>query len=213
VSTTETTWENYVSAAALDRALRLAALARERGAVPVLHPEGFAQLKLPVNRVPEGTLKLHVWDPRLPRAADDDTVHDHVWDMESRVLVGRMVNETFSARPTADGDWEMWEVAGDDRPGMGGTTIATTGERVRMVPNLRQTVPAGSGYSMPRFVLHRSLAEGVTATLMQKGARIHGAEPRVAARVGQTPDRTVTGGFEPPSPSALWLVISEAIGL
>jgi len=142
-------------------------------------------------------------------------VHDHAWDLRSYVLVGRMVHTEFSWAPATardPGDWEMWEVAGGDRPGMGGTSIRPTGRLGRMVPVKTLYVDAGEWYSFPRFRFHLSRPEGVTATHMVKYNRAPNAEPHVAARVGQTPDRAATEPrYVGTQEDLLWRVIEEAL--
>lgn len=186
----------------------------------LLHPEGFVQVK----GLPSG--QLHVWHHDLPRYADADTLHDHVWDLQSYVLLGEQVNEVYAYRVNDGlGDWQLWGVVdldelcstqtgcvdavASDRPGLGGTAIAPLGVNVYVTLARRERIPAGDEYTFGRRLFHRSRAEHGTATLIHKVNRLEGQQPLVAARVGQSPDRS------PAAPEFdarfLWDAIAEVV--
>lgn len=64
------------------------------GEVPRLHPNGFIQLNL--NRA--GTCRLHIWSPNITPDMVQKTrhpIHDHIFDMESTILLGSMENWVY----------------------------------------------------------------------------------------------------------------------
>lgn len=184
-----------------------------------LHPEGFVQVK----GLPSG--QLHVWHESLPRYADEDTLHDHVWDLRSQVLVGTQVDEDYAFYVEPEADWQQWCVVdldalyktqtscvdsvATDRPGLGGTAIAPAGVYGYVARIRRIEVPAGESYLIPRRMFHRSLAVPGTATLTHKAARLEGEQPRVLAKRGHSPDRS------PESPEfgadLLWNAVEEVV--
>lgn len=189
----------------IDSLLVQVSAAYERGENPVLHPEGFVQLRLDSA----GDKKLHVWHPDLPRYADSDTIHDHVWGMTSTVLVGVQMNIEYSMRIAAGGDWQLWGVVdldqiepsaagcvgavSSDRPGLGGTVIAPLGVYAWVAAQPDHTIFVGEAYTMPSRTLHRSVAVEPTATYMRKYDRLVGQQPLVLARAGASPDRSPEG--------------------
>lgn len=174
-----------------------------RGEAPVLHPEGFVQLRLDEA----GDKKLHVWHPDLPRYADPNTIHDHVWGMTSTVLVGEQINLEFVMQIDRGGDWQVWGVVdladvaasatgcvdGVVREGLGGTVIAPLGVYARVTVRESRSIKLGEAYSMQSRVLHRSAAMRPTATYMRKYDRLAGQQPIVLAKRGENPDHSGEG--------------------
>lgn len=177
------------------------------GVEPVLHPEGFAQIALDP---PNGDWKVHVWDARLPRLADPDVLHDHIWDMTSTVLCGEQRNILFT-RPT----WrqltglnktlpgELYDLYrarpirhSASQPGAGGKVLEKM-YGIRLIEQPPVVVKAGETYSMKRFEFHRSEALPGTATLMHKTRRAKRRMPSVCAAPGQSPDNMTSPNRRP----------------
>jgi hypothetical protein len=164
----------------------------------ILHPNGFIQV--PLNA--DSTLKLHVF-PDIPLAddvADAYTIHDHVWDLESIVLMGELhhtVHEvelglTDPELPRAQ-VWKLWEATDHCRnaraaAAQGGSILKETD--VFGVTTMKGTrvLREGERYTFPRRQFHTTSNVGLTVTLMRKKTYPDAGEPRVLCRFGKTPD-------------------------
>jgi hypothetical protein len=73
------------------------------------HPLGFVFYDL--GRDGDDRFHLHIW-PEDERLAQDSRamVHDHIFALESRVLVGCLVNRVYEVKPDPDGRCSMYEV-------------------------------------------------------------------------------------------------------
>lgn len=178
-------------------------LLRSLGTAPRFHGNGFVQLPLPSGR------RLHVWHPMLPPIPGHNaTIHNHVWDMQSRVLLGHLLHvtyEMFSAvfhmgQATHD-IYEVGEQAPDTRSGR--CVCRVTGE---------YTMAAGSVCVFPEGQWHEShmaYPDTITATIMEKRAAREDARPLVACPVGETP----TDAFAPehqPLDLIMWRAVEAA---
>lgn len=156
------------------------------GAVPKLHPHGFIQLDL----AGDGSRRLHVWDDDVPRRADPNTVHDHVWDFTSIILRGTLFNNACDAVWDSHGDWVLWRASEVKHDGeRGGKVLLPTSSRA-FLRNWRQTklFPRGT-YFFPAFSFHDNMATGLTATLFQKGKSYPTMAPCILCKEGCDPDR------------------------
>jgi hypothetical protein len=158
---------------------------RSNGESPRFHPNGFIQLNL--NK--EGTKRLHVWSPNIALDKAQKTrhpIHDHIFDMESTIIVGAMQNlvyefveskrvkkyELFQARYNAPHD----------------STLYTTGKTGWLVRRHIDSVVAGQTYTLPAFKFHDSNPVGFTATLMTKKAIYKNKTCTVVVPYGLDPD-------------------------
>jgi hypothetical protein len=161
----------------------------ESGAVPRVHGNGFIQVDL--NN--EGTRRLHVWHENLPRQKVATPIHDHVFDMQSTVILGTLIHEEFTWRRHPDGDFLFYQARREE--GTQNTTLQPA------LPLSSGTVPVfikrtqrlvmlpGSTYFFPSGRLHLSDHVGLTATIMEKINSPSGyGSPRVLVPVGQEPD-------------------------
>lgn len=94
--------------------------------------QGFGMMRLCLDDAREW--RLHVWDSRY-RKACVDSIHNHPWDFQSRVLSGALVNRRYLVHPFG---WDDGE-GGPERPTHWQTEIlcgegaSTVGERVPVV--------------------------------------------------------------------------------
>ena len=169
---------------------------------PRFHGNGFTQLPLSATR------RLHVWHPHLPPIPGHNaTIHNHVWDMQSRVLLGTLVHRTwnvvrdYSGRCTHD-IYQLGEARPDRHSGV--CRLELTGE---------YQMAAGSVYVFGVNQWHESEAAGLTATLMEKRRSISAhpeARPLVACPHGEHP----VDAFAPehqPSEDDMWSAIDAAV--
>jgi hypothetical protein len=176
---------------------------RQRDHVPRFHGNGFAQLYLTPNK------RLHVWNPALPATREHNaTVHDHIWDMQSRVLHGKLTNIVYDMIWEASGNTTFHYVNQDAvRAGTGDFYEPSNGTYT-MWEEARQELPAGSQYSLLARRFHQSVATRAVS-LMTKGPDKMG-RPRIISPVGEVP----TNAFDPatqPSEEKLWAVIASAL--
>ena len=187
---------------------------RELGRRPRLHPNGFIQFDI----TPWGNIRLHVWpDTPIQAQQTHHPIHDHCFDMESRIILGQLRNINYSfiigaREPNIlhSGPYSLYEVT--HLPGAQDTTL----EEVDGVPGLLKiasdwTYGPGKRYSIRKGTLHESrAAEGIlTATIMEKTNADATYAARVAVPEGIKPDndfRRETGDEE-----ILWAFIKRAI--
>lgn len=148
---------------------------------PRMHPNGFIQLDLA-----EG-VRLHIWahDESLPRQATVNTVHDHIFEMKSHVLIGQMVNKTYRFEPYELGDHQIYRAS---YRAQADSVLEPTGIYGGLAVWHEQPVHAGQGYDFDAFEFHDTITHGFTATLMKKTRVFDGCVPRVICPRGQDPD-------------------------
>jgi hypothetical protein len=185
---------------------------RATGRVPRLHPAGFVQFDLeapdaqPQRGHSGGLRRLHVWDESI-QATGDATIHDHVFDMRSRVLTGCLLQHVLTLELEHGGEptHELYTAA-YGIPGAA-STLQPSGVLVRLAADDIERVPAGTHYVQPAFTFHRTEVEGLTATVMEK-ITVHDGDARVLMPLDgvMTEDRR-----EVTDPAPLWELIDEAL--
>lgn len=139
---------------------------RDAGTLIQHHPLGFLRLPLTnPNRLAEG-LYLHVWpEGGLAKQEPASPIHCHVFDLESRVLLGALINLEYQVRINSDGEFRLLEAVYEGQqsariPTHISANCYLTGERV---------YEAGQVYTLPKGTFHetRVLNEPVV-TLMSK---------------------------------------------
>jgi hypothetical protein len=168
---------------------------------PRVHPNGFIQLDLPDRH------RLHVW-PKQPIRAQKTrhTIHDHAFDMTSRVLRGSLVNLVY--REMLGDSFTVYKAS----HGMGEeTTLVTSGRKCGLWPEMSKSVAVGTSeeYSMEREVLHDSLPVGLTVTIMKKTMDYPRLTPRIMVPKGVEPDNEFQR--ERYLQADLWAIIDEAL--
>lgn len=68
--------------------------------------QGFGMLR--AYLAPDQVYRLHIWDTRQMAVEDVSTVHDHPWDLDSRIISGMLCNQRYERNPTGDGK-EAWK--------------------------------------------------------------------------------------------------------
>lgn len=172
------------------------------GRPPRFHGNGFTQLPL------GGQRRLHVWHPHLPPIPGHNaTIHNHVWDMQSRVLLGQLTHRTYHVEddphPRSEATHDIWRL-GEQRPDIpeGFASVRITGE---------YSMWAGSHYVFGQGQWHESDADVMTATLMEKrytGAHHH--RPLVACPLGEAPVDAFAEEHQP-SLDQMWRVVEDVL--
>ena len=139
-----------------------------------LHGNGF--FKIPLVAAAAGKVRLHIWFPGVPC---EENIHDHRWSMTSVIVAGRLTSEGF--REVEGTTHRRFRHIGT---GGGGYRLADEG-RTAVVRTARQTLAAGTLYSMAPGELHRicrTADEPMTMTLMVQGAALAGASRLITDR-------------------------------
>jgi hypothetical protein len=129
---------------------------------PVVHPLGFVCFPLRAG------LCAHVWLPDEPELAvrtASSLIHCHSWDLESRVLRGRIRNRVYRVLtvPGHEAHYRCYTVHRDDHD-----QLEPTDQCVRIDTAATATHAAGQGYRLPAGVFHDTLVTGgVTVTLLE----------------------------------------------
>ncbi len=170
---------------------------------PIVHPNGFIQLYLNERR------RLHVW-PAAPMKTSEPmlNIHDHVYGFTSRILIGRLRNITYEAVEHSAGSNYLYSVLSYAATGTE-TPFERLDGRYKMKYLGCQTLAAGGSYRMEPFVLHDTVASGLTATLVEINDFDTSLRARVVCPVGQEPDAGFRRDAE--DPEALWGIIQEAV--
>lgn len=178
---------------------------------PRWHGNGFTQLDLNPRQ------RLHVWHPawaQNPR--HNSTIHDHVFDLTSEVLLGKVGHEAFEViyGETLSGPIQVFRLQGW---GSGPYTGAARAEhhewRGRGTKKSLGSylIPAGGQYSFPRYQFHESSHEGLTATLMTRSNGVSpDARPRIVCPVIEDPTDARESGHGP-GVEAMWSIVEEAV--
>lgn len=135
--------------------------------------QGFGMLRTYVSR----ELRLHVWDRRFA-VSGVSTIHDHPWNFESSVVVGRIVNTRYRVHPCTHTDAQvdalrlrspfvkMRIVCG---PGGGADrTMLAQRSRVWLEPVEPETYEAGSTYRQEASEVHHTSYDDGTVTLVDR---------------------------------------------
>lgn len=131
------------------------------GRLPVTamrHPLGFACL--PMERVNDDGLCLHVWSPELSLPTlTTSAVHKHSWDLLSYILYGTLRNDLIEV--TEPGPHRLFEVHSTD----GVDEIRQTPTLVDYRVTDSATYHASEVYSLAAGEFHMTVCHGETATV------------------------------------------------
>lgn len=197
--------------------------ARDSGANPRVHPNGFIQLDLlPPDPEPQkghsgGAMRLHVWNPpgfSLPHQGTVNEVHDHIFDMHSTVVRGTLIQQLYELidereleRDSGGPTHEKYRAVYGAKSS---STLQPTGERGKLVLVKEFAVVEIGTYEQPAFTFHNSVAgDGTVVTIMRK-RKVYDGEPTVICEIGEPPDndfdRTKAAPYD-----LLWQAIDASI--
>ncbi len=172
---------------------------------PRVHPNGFIQLDV------DPSTRIHVWHPDIPyRQQTYHTVHDHAFAFRSFVLCGQMTSFQYDAETKPDGRFQIWRADGF---GVKESRLELAAPRRYDLHPVKVDVAwDGQSYFMPDGVLHQSLVDRPTCTIIYKeGQAISGRTPRGGPRVmvpvGMEPDNDFLRGDV--DTDVLWEIISR----
>ncbi|MBV9012735.1 MAG: hypothetical protein JO272_11920 [Pseudonocardiales bacterium] len=140
----------------------LGAVAQHRTSiVGVRHPLGF--VCLPIERISEAGVCVHVWSEHLTRASlTTSAVHAHSWDLISYVLYGSVRNEIIDVVDAPENAaYRVFEV----RSSKGIDELRKTPRLVRSEVRATELKSPGDMYSLPAGVFHTTVIHGEAATV------------------------------------------------
>jgi hypothetical protein len=183
------------------RAMYEQALRSSDGGNPRVHPNGFIQLDLetPVEAATGhsgASRRLHVWNPPgldLPSQARRSPIHDHVFDMESTVIVGQLRQIVYDASlaPVVfreSGPCWTHEVCLANYSQASKSTLEPTGVFITAISDPSYAVYERETYTQAACTFHDTLVHGPCLTIMTKTKVYEGRPARVLIELGQKPD-------------------------
>jgi hypothetical protein len=176
---------------------------------PRLHPNGFIQLDFDDDR------RLHIFPgpqdrASLPQPLVRANIHDHSYDLESRVLGGALETSIFS-QPflVYGGAYRIWFVSHYNEAGQADMMQMHPLSRYDSHQILQFTVGQGHSYSLSACHIHQARWSSATVTLCRRGP-IPGRRPaRVLCNADLEPDNTFHRDCV--DPKVLWNIIYKEI--
>lgn len=204
--------------------VEVARIRAEGGGNPRVHPNGFIQLDL--EPVPDSwhashqkghsgaSRRLHIWNPpgiELPHQKTVNEVHDHVFDMDSAVLIGELGQLLY--RFIIGQEWRkkfaryqlyraVYEKNSDSR-------LQATGLFGHLEMYRTFNVTEGCSYRQPAFTFHDSNPHGLVVTVMTKMA-VHEGEAHVLVPDDIEPDNSFDRASAAPA-ELLWQAIEASL--
>lgn len=134
----------------------------KRGAEVRMHPYGFLQLSLSEGAWRDFGYRLHIWSDELPPMKRPEfQVHDHIYQVKSRVLIGELKDMQYTVTEDPAGVYVLFEAA-DGK-------LFNTGKKVLCEERKILCISAGAEYSVAKGDFHSSLSMApMTVTLFQK---------------------------------------------
>lgn len=121
--------------------------------------QGFGMLRLYL--ADDEVERLHIWDQSMS-VEDVSTVHDHPWDLTSRIISGRMGNQRY-VRDLVGDQWNAVRI----RTGEGGHVLADP-EHWLLRPLETEVYEPGESYHQDAPEIHESLPTPGTVTVVER---------------------------------------------
>ncbi|MCA3149563.1 MAG: hypothetical protein ING77_00075 [Rhodocyclaceae bacterium] len=135
-----------------------------------LHPLGFNVVKI---ETPPHALRLHLWKCSGVEQPGFE-VHDHVFDLKSRVIDGAIRHRAYRSVADPSGEHVFYRVEYGDQL----SELSKTQERFTLQLVDEQVYRAGTSYSVNAFDLHDAeMVEGISAVTLVLTTHV-GGNPR-----------------------------------
>lgn len=155
-------------------------MAIEDGNVPVVHPNGFIQLKLSDGR------RMHFWDKQIPRQTVPTLIHEHIFDMHSEIVAGVLLHCEVRVHEDDNGFYDIYEAKTVEGVQ---TTLVNTGHRCRADHGQWQKFFAGDDYLFPAGQFHETSDRlGPCISIITKQWTAKNMDPCVLVEHGKAPD-------------------------
>jgi len=137
--------------------------------------QGLGMLRTYLSR----ETRLHVWHSAF-KVPNVSTIHDHPWDFESRVIVGRITNRVYGRDLSLDPSHTLARI----KCGEGGGLIPGSEESLGLRLVSEETYTPGEMYDEIADVLHESVPEDGTVTIVTRRFRRDTEHARVCYPIG-----------------------------
>jgi hypothetical protein len=125
--------------------------------------QGFGMLR--AYLADDQIYRLHIWDTEQMSVEDVSTVHDHPWDLDSRIISGELRNQRYERNPIGDGK-EAWKAV-LIRTGEGGHPMHPPVDWfLRRLPT--ETYEPGDRYHQDAPEIHESLPSRGCVTVVKR---------------------------------------------
>ena len=134
----------------------------KRGTEIRMHPYGFLQLSLSEGAWRDSGYRLHLWSDDLPQMKRPEfQVHDHIYGVRSRVLLGALRDTLYTIEDDSQGEYLLFKAATGK--------LLNTKQKVSCTKRRILYVSAGEQYSVIKGDFHSSESlVPLTVTLFQK---------------------------------------------
>ncbi len=153
---------------------------RDRGERIQAQPLGFMRLALGGQLNSADGQFMHIWIPGLPTQRGGPFQHTHVFDFESRILMGTIADITYSIQDNGQGEFVIVDaVCAQD------ACIPNAGHRrANLLEAESRVFQAGEVYTIPEGVFHKTeLVTNTAITIMQK-RNVRPSNPLLAIPIG-----------------------------
>jgi hypothetical protein len=116
------------------------------------HPLGFFYATERVSS--DYTFRYHLWPKgwAMPLSQAGSEIHDHIFELNSVIVAGEMLHETFRFVPREAGPFRLIQV----KYGESGAALAPSDNRGDLFCSRKETMTSGTIYRLPVGVLHRA---------------------------------------------------------
>lgn len=125
--------------------------------------QGFGMLRLYLDDGQVG--RLHIWDTKQMAVEDVSTVHDHPWDLDSRIISGMLCNQRYERNGAGEGS-EHWKAV-LIRTGEGGHPLHDPVDWF-LRPKPPETYHPGDKYHQDAPEIHESLPSRGCVTVVER---------------------------------------------
>lgn len=187
----------------LENLIHNANLLKSAGAVIKAYPVGFLRLPFVKNRSEPGYF-LHVWRNDIPWT-EFESLHTHIFDMESRVLSGEIKNTLWKVTPDKNGGHMMCKGTYEKN-----RMILKEENRVKVDKLREETIFTDQIYYVRKDDFHSSTAKKGVVTLILKQNVQPEKDPLVVLPINT---KTQEGGFDSAQieQSEAWHIIEESL--
>jgi hypothetical protein len=125
------------------------------------HPVGFIVIRLGIEN--NFNYRLHIWPigRRIPKHPDWP-IHNHIFDLDSYVICGELLNRNYSLKleATKTSQYDLYEVEYYD----GGSTISKNSTYISSITYQETLIKSNNSYHIPQREFHETIVESMQLT-------------------------------------------------
>ena len=153
---------------------------RDRGERIQAQPLGFMRLALGGQLNSADGQFMHIWIPGLPTQRGGPFQHTHVFDLESRILMGTIADITYSIQDNDQGDFVIVDaVCAQDA-----CTPNAGRRRANLLEAETRVFQAGEVYTIPEGVFHQTKPMTDPAVTIMEKRNVRLSNPLLAIPIG-----------------------------